>query len=293
MSNGVSIKAPAKLNLHLEILEKRPDGFHNLRSLFQMISLYDDITIRSLKNFMGCEINGSFSCVPEKNTVYKAWKLFCRKAGTAFSVQVDIQKFIPEGSGLGGGSSDAAFFLKALNLTAGSPLTSDELMEIAAETGSDVPFFLGTECAIVEGRGELVKAAAARTDYSVFLAVPQIAVSTAEAYSWLKRTDKIPENSMKGTEIIQNYEKKAPGEWKFKNSFASVLISKYNVIDIMISTLYDFGAAYANVSGSGSSIFGIFENEMSFPALKKKLEKNGTRTWIVKPLDCVPVPVLL
>ena len=157
MQKSLQLKAPAKLNLFLEVTGKRPDGFHALESVFQTISLYDDITI-SLKDSRGVD----FSCRPESlqtpdNLAVKAAEAFFTATGLQAGVHISLEKGIPAQAGLGGGSSDAAAVLKGLNDLFDRPLDKSALLTLGASLGSDVPFFICGGTALVTGRGEFVE----------------------------------------------------------------------------------------------------------------------------------------
>ncbi|MDP2815430.1 MAG: 4-(cytidine 5'-diphospho)-2-C-methyl-D-erythritol kinase, partial [Rectinemataceae bacterium] len=179
------MRASAKINLHLEVFHKRPDGFHDLSSLFQAVDLYDDIYVRSLKEQETIEIFGDFDCPPENTTIWKAVSLFRKASGIRQGISICVEKRIPAGAGLGGGSSDAASVLRALNEANGRCLAPEVLSSLAASVGSDVPFFLSGGSALASGRGERLAETPSRTDFSVVVVFPGFPVSTAWAYSKL------------------------------------------------------------------------------------------------------------
>ena len=135
------ILSPAKVNLHLEVYPKREDGFHPILSIFQMISLYDEIEIRSLTVSNVCTIDGNFDFPPEENIIWKSWNLFRRETGIRRGVAFSVVKRIPRGAGLGGGSSNAGAALRGLNRLFETGISSRRLAELGSEAGSDVPFF--------------------------------------------------------------------------------------------------------------------------------------------------------
>lgn len=142
MKQRLILKVPAKLNLHLQVGETRPDGFHEIKSLFVMVDLYDQIIISSLKIGNRCEINGSFDCADEDNLIFKAWKLFCESTGLNRGAVFDVQKNIPSRAGMGGGSSDAAAVLAGLNKFFNAGLDVRQLCSLGVKLRSDVPFFI-------------------------------------------------------------------------------------------------------------------------------------------------------
>ncbi len=259
MEFSVRVRAPAKINLHLEVFGKRSDGFHDLSSLFQAVDLYDDISVRSLKEQDTIEISGDFDCPPEKTTVCKAVELFRRATGTRQGVSVQVIKRIPAEAGLGGGSSDAASVLMALNATIVPGLSPEILAKIASDIGSDVPFFLGGGAAIVGGRGELLTPIVPRTDFVAVLVFPGFGVGTAWAYGQLdkKAGQSNPAIALTHETIDANY-RRAPSFWDFSNSFQAIVDECHPAIGRICGELRKSGAAFAAMSGSGSSVFGIF-----------------------------------
>jgi len=163
------LKAPAKVNLHLEILGRRGDGFHEILSLFQAVSLFDRIALRSLKVTGQVRVACTAPIPAERNIVTAALRAFRAKTGIEEGIDLRVWKSIPIGAGLGGGSSDAAATLRGLNGMFGRPLDGGLLAELAAGLGSDVPFFLEGGTALVGGRGERVTRVAGRGDYRIVL----------------------------------------------------------------------------------------------------------------------------
>lgn len=220
----MKVLAPAKVNWHLEVGEKRTDGFHEISSVFQKISLSDElfISFEEAKDF-SFELSGLEGfCEKGKSTLDKAAGLWHDNTGINACVKVRIVKNIPSQSGLGGGSSDAASFLLALEHLAGFPSSPMTLIRTAAEVGSDVPFFIsGCDAALVTGRGEFVCPIEARHDLSGLLLFPKAQkVSTKEAYA------KIDERgSFNGftyeSDILSCYRKNV-ADWSFDNDFKAV-----------------------------------------------------------------------
>jgi len=181
-----SLKAPAKINLHLAVGALREDGFHGLASIFHAISIYDELEVwldDSGKVKLECEID----CLPDHNTMHRAASLclaHARRQGLPPDIGVGIRarKGIPSGAGLGGGSSDAAAVIKAITSFHPDYYSGNIIAELAAEIGSDVPFFLGSACALVGGRGELLEKLDSRTDYSFLVVYPGFSIQTASAF---------------------------------------------------------------------------------------------------------------
>lgn len=185
---ALKLYSPAKINLFLRIHAKRPDGYHGLSSLFQTLDLADEINYTILSPHESDKISCTDSRVPtnESNLVFKAAKLFREKTGKKFSVCIDINKKIPIEAGLGGGSSNAATTLWALNRLLETSVSEEELMTWGAEIGSDVPFFFSHGTAYCTGRGEIVEDLPALSTKDVWLAKPSIGLSTVSVYKAYK-----------------------------------------------------------------------------------------------------------
>ncbi len=246
----------AKINLGLNIVSKRNDGYHNLETIFYPIPIKDALEIivkkeQDTDTFIesGIKVDSS----PESNLVMKALKLM-RENYDFPLVEVHLLKKIPFGAGLGGGSSDASFMLKLINDTFELGATKEELALLAVKLGADCPFFIYNHPMFASGIGEIFEPVDfSLKGYSFVLIKPDIHVSTKDAFSLIKPT--LPNISLK--EII----KKPVQEWKglMINDFEKSVFEKYPAIDEIKNKLYNNGALYASMSGSGSSIFGIFD----------------------------------
>jgi 4-diphosphocytidyl-2-C-methyl-D-erythritol kinase len=287
-----SIEAPAKINLHLEILGKREDGFHDLRSLFQMTTLRDSLTFTLGLKRNSLSIEGDFGFDREKNTISRAVELFRGETAVDEGIAVRVIKRIPLGGGLGGGSSDAAGALRLLNRAFGHPLSEEKLSALGEIVGSDVPFFLRSPLALVEGRGERVLPLARRTTYSYLLVVPSFSINTAEAY---RLYDELPvterKESISREYLIDCLLNKSPGAWDFFNSFSAVLFPCYPFYGGIQEELSSGGALFAGLSGSGSSYFGIFNSEDEARACGKHLHGRFALVTVIRPLEELP-PVI-
>lgn len=246
----------AKINLGLNIISKRPDGYHNLETIFYPIPIKDALEIivheeQTCDSFIetGIKIDSS----PDNNLVMRALKLM--RAKYQFPpVEVHLLKKIPFGAGLGGGSADASFMLKLLNDTFELKATNEELVELAVQLGADCPFFIYNHPVFASGIGEVFEEVSlSLKDYFFVLIKPDIHVATKDAFALV--SPKKPDISLK--EII-----KAPvNDWKnmMTNDFEKSVFEKYPAIGLIKEDLYKHGALYASMSGSGSSVFGIFE----------------------------------
>jgi 4-diphosphocytidyl-2-C-methyl-D-erythritol kinase len=255
---SVTIDTPAKINLFLKILGKRPDGYHDIYSLVQTVNLYDTLTISEIDR--GTELIGNTTKVPldSSNIIWKAVELLRRLTGFAQGIQINLTKRIPVGAGLGGGSSDAAATLKGVTQLLDLNLSRQQLQQLGATLGSDVPFFFSTGSAIISGRGEMVEEVKIATDYSVFLVVPDFAVSTAEAYAKVKialtNSSNMPtfNREKMSAELLPLLD-------QLGNDFERLVTSDHPAVASCMQFLREAGARVVGLSGSGSAFFGLFD----------------------------------
>lgn len=253
------LSSNAKINLGLNILYKREDGFHEIQTLMLPIALGDRLSVEESAVF-------SFECqgmqlVEGENLCVKAYSLL-KKEFSIPNVSIKLQKNVPIGAGLGGGSSNAAFVLKALNQLFNLKLKQDDLENYAQRLGSDCAFFIGNTTAIARGKGErLEKYPLDLSDYLVLLVNPQIHISTAAAYSEI-RPNKHPfsPESIKELNMVN---------WQSEivNDFERSVFHKYPEIRHIKEQLIKSGASYSSMSGSGSTVYGIFEKG-KIPSIK-------------------------
>lgn len=288
MIREISAKAYAKVNFGLRVLPKREDGFHDIESIFQTIDIYDELIVTPTDS-KGCIVQCDSMQLPENNTLRKAFDAFCQTTGLNFGIHVKLIKGIPSGGGLGGGSSDAATLVKLLEKLCEIKLSSSQKEYIASVTGSDVFFFMncddeGKGCALVSGRGEKVRLITARKDLYLVLVFPNVSSSTKEAYElvdeYYKSENKISGPAFYELEEIYN---QSIEKWTFINTFTPVISEKYQEIDTAIKELETYGCCYAQMSGSGSTVFGMFEHKHLAEAVGKMLS-NNRKFKIVKAL---------
>lgn len=284
MARSVRVEAAAKVNLHLRVYGRREDGFHGILSLFQAVSLSDSLVIRSLKESDTIRIDGDFDCPVESTTVYRAAQAYRARTGDRTGLDISVTKRIPSGAGLGGGSSDAAATLAGLEALLADGVDSRAMADLGIAIGSDVSFFLGPGAAIVSGRGEKVTPIAPRGDICLVLAFPGFPVSTSAAYALLD--DMRPDDSGEGDPGPADIEvayRGQPGEWPFANSFEPLIGAAHPRILDAKAEFLEAGASFASMSGSGSSVFGVFEGGGEGRALGE-LRRSGFRAWAVLPL---------
>ncbi len=285
MMESVRVQAPAKVNLHLRVHNRREDGFHDILSLFQAVSLADSIVIRSLKESGTIVIKGDFDCPMRSTTVFKAVEAYRGATGIKTGLEISVDKRIPAGAGLGGGSSDAASVLTGLEALFRGGLGTVELANLGASIGSDVPFFLSASAAIVSGRGENVSPIDAREDFIIVIAFPGFSVSTSWAYAALDQTR--PEDSGEsdlGPEALEAAYQNDIRSWPFANSFEAVISGTRQEISAAKNIFLDAGASFASMSGSGSSVFGAFEGGIGVGRVLASLKGSGFMAFEVSPL---------
>ena len=280
------VEAPAKVNLHLEIKGMRADGYHEILSVVLPVPLFDRVRIRSLKRNRILRISCTPPVVCEKNIAAAAVDVFRRASGIESGIEVRVEKKIPVGAGLGGGSSDAAAVLSGLNRMFGKPLSAGKLRDLAAELGSDVPFFLGAAAAVMSGRGERIRAVRPRQDIVLVLVYPGFAVSTAQAYRWFdEEGNRPPLKSITVRQLEDRFEHREPDRWGFYNSFQSVIQARYPVIGRVAGQLTGRGARFAVLSGSGSSVVGVFADSGEARAAARVMRGHYPGVWVLVPLQ--------
>ena len=293
----MQIKAPAKLNLFLNVGEKRPDGFHEIESLFLALDHSDTIFIEAVpEQPLSLEIIMDFPGIPpEKNIISRAVSLFRANTGYKNGLKISVQKRILPGSGLGGGSSNAAAVLLALNhLDSDGLLPLNSLCEIGAGIGSDVPFFIsGASAAYVNGRGEHVQPLELPESFknlNFILVNPGFPSNTTEAYSLLdvyrKNFPVVVQFPRFSSSQVFGFLKSNPQDWLFTNDFLPVLGEKEpgTVYKQIISLLLDLDAEFAGLSGSGSACFGIFTDKEKAGIARKLLLKQWDNVILTFPL---------
>ncbi len=253
----------AKINIGLRIVEKRPDGFHNIETFFYPVDLADALEFVVRKDGRksdSLKVTGVMDDNdPENNLVMKAVRLM-RESFDFPWLKIHLHKAIPVGAGLGGGSSDAAGMLRALNRYFRFGLNSEELRSFAGRLGSDAPFFIDSTPSFAEGVGNILSEVPLDlNDYTICLLYPGLNINTSEAYAGC-----IPGRSRSS---LKQYLDMPLDEWRGKmvNDFEANVFQKYPEIGEIKLALYEAGALYASLSGSGSTVYGIFREETTLP----------------------------
>ena len=282
-------KSGCKINLLLNILGKRADGFHELETVLQPVPLSDELSFARAGTGVQLTCNVPELPTDANNLVVRAAEAFLEAAAIREGVKLHLEKRIPVAAGLGGGSGNAAATLLGLNELFGGPLSAEQLHRLAATLGSDVPFFLQDKPAIATGRGERVTPVepfSALRGASVLLIHPGFGISTAWAYQQLARFPA----SLSGTQgradklvaLLRNPDLRAAGN-AFYNSLEAPALHKYPLLALFQELLRDEGAAAVLMSGSGSTTFALTESSGKSNALKERfVTKFGPSSWIVE-----------
>lgn len=272
---AIRIFAPAKLNLYLDVLEKRSDGFHNIETIFEKIDLKDEIIIKEKGKGLKIKTAPSNCSQGRENIVYKAAHALFKEAGVKLNLDIEIKKQIPISAGLGGGSSDAASILKAINEIFKLGVPTKKLFSIARDIGKDVPFFmLNFPFAVAKGAGELLEKVNLNKSLFHILIKPSIPLSTKLMY---RRIDKCsfstkPHSLKDALFALETSAKEL--EKNYYNIFERVLDRENIHINRVKAILADIGVKHSLLSGSGPTVFCLFENKEEARAVFRKIPKN-------------------
>lgn len=292
--------APAKINLGLHVLRKRTDGYHDIETVFIRLP-WADVLHAEPADDLRLTCSDSALPVDDSNLVMKAARRLREALGSAVGgntpmggvrtagpetslrgAHIHLEKHLPAGAGLGGGSSDAAAALLLLNDLWDAGRSRDELAEIAARIGSDVPFFLGAEAAIGTGRGEVLEPLIDpetdepyRPPFVLVVAVPPIAISTAEAYKMVEPRSRARAN-LRNVVLSNDLDR-----WRdnLVNDFEAPIVERYPAIHESKSALVQAGAGYASLSGSGAAVYGFFTSDDTATGAAEALRETGHRVW--------------
>jgi 4-diphosphocytidyl-2-C-methyl-D-erythritol kinase len=269
----LNLRAPAKINWFLSILSKRNDGYHDIHSVMQRVCLYDDLLFYSADTIeIICDTN-----IPlEDNLVYKAASLLQKYTLCKKGIKIILHKNIPVSAGLGGGSSDAAIALLGLNSLWGLGLTKRELTAIGLEIGSDVPFFLNGPSALIEGKGERITRLNINSSLVLLLVKPPVSVSTAWAYKNMKKLTKKTIDIKLFCQAINKGDFVSLSNM-LKNDLEKAVVKKYPMVGKIKESLLEHGAFITAMSGSGPTVFGIFESTTKASSVASELGQNWCR----------------
>ncbi|MCP9454667.1 MAG: 4-(cytidine 5'-diphospho)-2-C-methyl-D-erythritol kinase [Nitrospira sp.] len=295
-SHRVTVRAPAKVNLVLRVLDRRPDGFHNLWSVMQTVGLEDEVSIRVGGDIDGIRLycNDPSLTTDRTNLVYRAAETVLRRCRQNIGLDISLIKRIPMGAGLGGGSSDAAATIIGLNRLLDLRWSVAEMVQVGQVVGSDVPFFFFAPTAVVTGRGEEVMPVCLSGARWLVLVNPGFSVETKWAYHTLSasRTQVRPL-----AEAHANLVREQRLSWesvlaRAENDFEAPVFATYPVLQTIKDRLLTLGAEVALLSGSGATMFGIFRNEQQARRAASEYPTDGKERIVVVstrsgPLECL------
>lgn len=289
----VIVKAPAKINLFLKINGRRHDGFHDLTTVMQSVSLFDtmDITIYDKDNHKYDKqivLNCNLSYIPldERNLIYKITDYIFNKYNITDYIYIYLKKIIPTSAGMGGGSSDAANLLLFFNKHYKLNLTISELSEIAVQFGADIPYFLRKKISLCEGIGDKITTLKAFNNYFVLIVTPNIRVSTKEIFEEYDYMDKNVWDSMvdsgRVTKILDSINERNLNGISLNafNDLERITILRYPELKIIKDKLENLGAKYALMSGSGPTVFGIYNSFFKMIHAKSVLKKENPNYFV-------------
>lgn len=278
MKDRIQLKALAKINLGLDVLRRREDGYHEVKMIMQTISLHDDLEIRRIKTpEIQVKTNLYYLPTNENNLVYKAAKLLMDEFDIKEGVSIQLKKRIPVAAGMAGGSTDGAAVLWGMNQMYGLGLSRQELMECGVKLGADVPYCVQRGTALAEGIGERLSVLPSMPKCTILIAKPGISVSTKFVYENLHANDLKPEQHPDVDSMIAAMKEKNLDLLceRMGNVLETVTIPAYPVIQEIKEHMMACGAAGAMMSGSGPTVFGIFHSPVQAKAAMKDLKVNG------------------
>lgn len=276
------LKAHAKINLSLDIVGKREDGYHLLEMVMQSLDLHDEVILTEIDKGIKLTCNQNYVPEDKRNIAYKAAKLLMDEKKIKKGISIEIKKNIPVAAGLGGGSSDAAAVLEGMNELFSLGMSQGELMEMGLQLGADVPFFLVGGTALCKGIGEEVIPLTPFQDQVVLLVKPSFGVSTKEAYG-LFSMDHVKRH-VDTEQLIDAMDKMDYQRISYyqRNLLENVVLRKYPMLKNIKKTLKRYGASASLMSGSGPTIYGIFENANAAENAATALDKGGNTVILTK-----------
>lgn len=268
----------AKINLGLNVLERLPTGYHRIETGFCFLEWSDRFEINPSDEY-GLTLTDSSIPANDQNLITKAYKAFQQYIGLKNQYSFSVTKNIPAGAGLGGGSSNAALTLRILNKLENSGLTDDELTDLSRDIGADVPFFVKGMPGLGTGLGQDIEALDIQPDAWIVAVWPGFESSTALAY---QNCIPNPEPEFSIRDVLVNEE---PEEWRYllTNDLEPPVIAKNELIGNIKDQIYEFGASYAAMSGSGSTVFGIFEQDFVAINAYESFHELGFKTNLTRP----------
>jgi 4-diphosphocytidyl-2-C-methyl-D-erythritol kinase len=281
---GLTVQAPAKVNLTLRVLGRRPDGYHDLESVVAAVTLFDGLEFSASDDLhLACE--GIPVSAGEDNLVLRAARLLRTESGTRAGARVRLEKRIPPGRGFGGGSADAAATLVALDALWGLNLAREDLARLGARVGSDVPFFFGSPVAILRGRGERLEAVQARPRWWLALAWPDYCLATVDVYAALDRLAESVNGRPEATAILEVLEGPASGAAALLVNDLEGAARRVRLDGMDLRAVFrQSGAASVGMTGSGSAYFALADTEGQARRFGDAARAAGAEATVVRPL---------
>jgi 4-diphosphocytidyl-2-C-methyl-D-erythritol kinase len=282
-AESITVRCSAKINLYLDVIRRRDDGYHDIETVFQPVTLYDIIRIEPVAG--GITLTGDDPGISwdSSNLCWKAAGLILGEDGEGRGVSISVRKNIPAGAGLGGGSSDAAGVLFGVNELLGLEIDRQRLMEMALEIGSDVPFFLFGSPAIGRGRGELLEKTNGLDTGTILIVKPDLNVSTRWAYQNPNLILTRSEGGHKLNCLLGGLKDFPDIALETSNSFQEVVVGEYPEIGRILALLEREGAGLSLMSGSGSACFALYEDDTTASRVMGLMLDEGHSAWIVYP----------
>lgn len=278
--NRIEMKAPGKINLSLDVLHRRPDGYHEVKMIMQTVGLYDLVVLERIP--AGIEIECGCPWVPndEGNIAYKAAQLLLNSYSIDTGIRIKIKKMIPVAAGMAGGSTDAAAVMKGMNQLFNLGLGMNELMKLGKNIGADVPFCMKGGTMLAEGIGEVLTELPSFSGVDIVLVKPKIGVSTAWVYKNLDiaRIKERPDTQLL-MEALEHKDKKLVSH-NMKNVLEMVTIQKYDIIEEIKNRLIKLRALGSMMSGSGPTVFGVFEDRQSAEYAYNAIKSDRWETFL-------------
>lgn len=268
----------AKINLGLNVLERLPNGYHTIETGFCFIEWNDRFEVRPAKQ-MDLTMSDEKIPVDDSNLIVKAIKLLQKEAGLRDNYHINVQKNIPAGAGLGGGSSNAATTLRMINKIANLGLSTDDLARLGKQLGADVPFFIHGKTGLGTGIGDEIEFLDIQPDAHIVTVFPEVESKTPEAYQHCQPR-KEPDFSLKNVLLEDDIE-----EWHYllENQLEPAVFPRIQLVGNLKDQFYDFGASYASMSGSGSSVFGVFLQDFVAINAYESFHKLGYSANLTRP----------
>ena len=276
----IQLKSFAKINLCLYVLRKREDGFHDIYTVMQAVDLHDRLSLYKMPRGIVVQTDDPKLPADKRNLAYKAAEIFLGETKIGSGVKIKIQKRIPLSSGLGGGSSNAAFTLIGLNRLFNLGLPRKKLVKMAKDIGSDVPFFLSSGQAVATGRGEKIREVSLPQTYWIVLIKPPVTLSTP----WVYENFKIDlTKKRKSIKIYKKRESFFGSIVGWENELEKVAVKKYPQVKVLRRRLEENGAIKTSMSGSGPAVYGIFFDKPRYKEVRS-LRPKEWQIWVTRPI---------